>query len=116
MTFIVPPHFGDFLLDVGVENLVDVPHPPLSQLFDDLVPPGEGRPGRKFPDGHLKSFRLGTGGHDTEFRSIRFMSPDELRPALSAKALCPRILSLALGAFHGPSFPSPVKFERRLFS
>src|SRR4030042_2007609 len=36
---------GDFFLDLGVEDLVDLAHPALAQLLDDLVAVGEGGAG-----------------------------------------------------------------------
>lgn len=91
---------GDFFFDLRVKDLADPAHSSLANFFYDLVAAGKGRTRGQFFDRGLKDFSFGTGGHDTEFRRIRFMSPNKPLPAVGAELRSLGIIKLTLGALN----------------
>lgn len=93
---------GHFFLNFGVENLVNPAHSTLAQVLDDLVSPGEGRPGGQFLDRHLKSL----GEHEFFFRR-------QGRGAIPAEPRAGGVFRMTLGAFHRGA-PSAGSFSRKI--
>jgi hypothetical protein len=56
-------------------------------------------------DGRLEGFGFKIGGHDTEFRRFRFMSPDQLCPAFFAELGVGRIVKATLGTLNNHGCP-----------
>ena len=69
---------GNFLFDLGIEDLVDPAHPAFAQLLDHLVAAGEGGARGEFADRCLKGFR-----HDRRM----VLGRREPGPAISAELL-----------------------------
>jgi hypothetical protein len=84
-------------LDFSVEDLIDPAHSAFAQVFDDLVSPGEGRPGSQLFNRHLDGRR----------RQV-WLLLRQGRRAIAARTGAGGIFKLAFRAFH-PIFPSTVE-------